>query len=64
MPVPCAADEHFIQPFEGLHQVVLEGRECCADGRAAEAVGDEAEMSQTALHSRLQDQRGAAVPQR
>lgn len=56
MPVPCAADEHFIQPFEGFHQVVLEGCQCCTDGWASEAVGDEAEMSQTALHARLQDQ--------
>lgn len=64
MPVPCAVHEYFIQPLEGLHQVVLEGGEGGTDGRAPEAVGDEAEMSQTALHSGLQDQRGPAVPQR
>lgn len=64
MPVPCAVHEYFIQPLEGLHQVVLEGGEGGADGRAPEAVGDEAEMSQAALDSGLQDERGAAVPQR
>lgn len=64
MPVPCAVHEYFIQPLEGLYQVVLEGGEGGADGRAPEAVGYQAEMSQTALDSGLQDERGAAVPQR
>ena len=64
MPVPCAVHEHFIQPLEGLHQVVLEGGERCADGRAPEAVGYQAEVSQAALDPGLQDEGGAAVPQR
>lgn len=53
MPVPCAVHEHFIQPLKGLYQVVLEGRERCTDGWAPKAVGYQAEMSQTALDTRL-----------
>lgn len=61
MPVPCAVHEYFIQPLEGLHQVVLEGGEGGADGRAPEAVGDEAEVSQAALNARFQNWGGPAV---
>lgn len=63
VPIACAVQEHFIQPLEGLHQVVLEGGEGSTDGRAPKAVGDQAEMSQTALDTGLEDERGAAVPQ-
>lgn len=53
VPVPRAVHEHFIQPLEGLHQVVLEGCERRTDGRTPKTVGYQAEMSQTALDTRL-----------
>lgn len=54
----------FVQQFEGLQQVALEGREGGADGWRAKAVGQQAEVGQTALHPGLQAWRGPAGPER
>lgn len=55
--------EHLVHAFERLGEIVLQGRDRGAHRRAAEAVGDEVEVGQTALDARLQDGVGPRVPQ-
>lgn len=62
--VAARAQVHFVHLFERLVQIVLQRGHGSADGRGAEAVGDEAEVGQATLDARLQDGRGAGVPQR
>lgn len=44
----------FVQHFDRLHQVALEGGEGGADGRGAEAVGEQAEVGEASLDAGLQ----------
>lgn len=64
MRVAARAQVHFVHLFERLVQIVLQRGHGGTDGWGAEAVGDEAEVGQTALDARLQDGRGTGVPQR
>lgn len=61
--VGVVAEVHFVHGLEGLGEIVLQGRNRGAHRRAAEAVGDEVEVGQTALDARLQDGVGPRVPQ-
>lgn len=61
--VGVVAEVHFVHGLEGLGEIVLQGRNRGAHCRAAEAVGDEVEVGQTALDARLQDGVGPRVPQ-
>lgn len=54
----------FVQHFDGLQQVALEGAECGADGWRAEAMGEQAEVGQAALDPGLQARRGPTRTQR
>lgn len=62
--VTARAQVHLVYLFERLVQVVLERGHCGADGGRAKTVRDEAEMSQAALDSRLQNGCGPRVSQR
>lgn len=53
----------FVQHFDGLHQVALEGGERGADGGGAEAVGEQAEVGEASLDARLQAGGGPAAAQ-
>lgn len=53
LSVAARAQIHLVHLFERLVQVVLKWGHGGADGRRAEAVGDEAEVGQAALDSRL-----------
>lgn len=57
-------EEHLVEPFEGLGEVVLQGGEGGADGGRAEAVRDEGEVGEAALDAGLQDGAGPGVAQR
>lgn len=54
--------EHLVHAFERLGEIVLQCRECGANGWGAEAVRDEAEVREAALDPRLQDGARPAVP--
>lgn len=54
----------FVQQFEGLQQVALESAEGSADGRCAEAMGEQAEVGQAALNPGLQARCGPTRTQR
>lgn len=62
--VVVLASFSFVQHLNGLHQVALKGRQRRADGRSAEAVGEQAEVGEAALDARLQARRGSTAPQR
>lgn len=51
-----------VYDHQGLLYVVLHGRHGGTDGRAAEAVRDQAEVRQAVLDIRLQDRGGPVVP--
>lgn len=53
----------FVQHFDRLHQVALEGGECGANGRSAKAVGEEAEVGEAALDAGLQAGGGSTAAQ-
>ena len=55
LSVAAGAQIHLVHLFERLVQVVLKWGHGGADGRRAEAVGDEAEVGQAALDSRFHD---------
>lgn len=55
---------HFVHLLERLVEVVLQRGHGRADGRRAEAVGDEAEVSQAALDPGLEDGSRTGVSQR
>lgn len=57
-------EEHLVESFEGLGEVVLQGGEGGADGGRAEAVRDEGEVGEAALDAGLQDGAGPGVAQR
>lgn len=44
----------FVQQFDRLHQVALEGGERRADGGCTEAMGEQAEVGEASLDARLQ----------
>ncbi len=53
----------FVQHFDCLHQVALEGGEGGADGRSAEAVGEQAEVGEASLDAGLQAGGGSTAAQ-
>jgi len=53
----------FVQHFNRLHQVALEGRERGADGRAAKAVCEQAEVGEASLDAGLQAGGGPTAAQ-
>lgn len=53
----------FVQHFDRLHQVALEGGECSANGWSAKAVGEQAEVGEAALDTRLQAGGGSTAAQ-
>lgn len=53
----------FVQHFDRLHQVALEGGERGADGGGAEAVGEQAEVGEASLDAGLQAGRGSTAAQ-
>lgn len=55
---------HFVHLLERLIEVVLQRGHGRADGRRAEAVGDEAEVSQAALDPGFEDRSRPRVSQR
>lgn len=57
LPSPFA----FVQHFDRLHQVALEGGECGADGGSTEAVGEQAEVGEASLDAGLQAGGGSAA---
>lgn len=59
-----AASLGFVQQFEGLQQIALEGTEGGADGRRAKAMGEQAEVGQAALNPGLQAWRWPTRTQR
>lgn len=54
----------FVQHFDRLHQVALEGGQRGADGGSAEAVGEQAEVGEASLDAGLQAGGGSAAAQR
>lgn len=64
VPVSGVVQEHLVHAFERFGEIVLQGRECSANSRGAEAVRDETEVREAALDARLQDGAGPAVPDR
>lgn len=54
----------FVQHFDRLHQIALEGGERGADGGCTEAVGEQAEVSQASLDAGLQAGGGSTTTQR
>lgn len=61
--VGVVAEVHFVHGLECLGEIVLQGGDCGAHSRAAEAVRDEVEVGQAALDARLQNGGGPRVPQ-
>lgn len=59
-----AASLGFVQEFEGLQQVALEGAEGGADGWGAKAMSEQAEVGQAALNPGLQTWCGPTRTQR
>lgn len=59
-----AASFSFVQQFQGLQQVALEGAEGGANGRCAKAMGEQAEVGQAALNPGLQARCGPTRTQR
>lgn len=51
--VGVAAEVHFVHGLQRLGEIVLQGGDGGAHGRAAEAVRDEVEVGQAALDARL-----------
>lgn len=56
-------EEHLVESFERLGEVVLQGGQGGTDGGGAEAVRDEGEVGQAALDAGLQDGGGPRVAQ-
>jgi len=54
----------FVQHFDRLHQVALEGGERGADGRSTKAVGEQAEVGEASLDAGLQAGGGSTAAQR
>lgn len=54
----------FVQHFDRLHQVALEGGERGADGGGTEAVGEQAEVGEASLDAGLQARGGPTAAQR
>lgn len=62
--VPARTHVHFVHLFERLVEVVLQRGHGRTDGRRAEAVGNEAEVSQATLNPWLQNGSRPRVSQR
>lgn len=54
----------FVQHFDRLHQVALEGGERGADGGSTEAVGEQAKVGEASLDPGLQAGGGSTAAQR
>lgn len=54
----------FVQQFDRLHQVALEGGERRADGGCTEAMGEQAEVGEASLDARLQAGGGSTGTER
>lgn len=61
--VALAASLGFVQQFEGLQQIALEGAEGGTDGWCAKAMGEKAEVGQAALNPGLQTRCGPTCTQ-
>lgn len=63
MTVGVVVEVHFVHGFNGLGQIVLEGRDSRAQRRGPETVRNETKVGQTALDSRFEDGLRPGVPQ-
>lgn len=53
----------FVQQFDRLHQVALEGRQRSADGRSTKPMGEQTEVGEASLDTRLQARSGSTASQ-
>ena len=53
MDVDGGGGVELVQVLDALAQIVLQGRQSCHDGRGAEAVRDEREVSEVSLNTGL-----------
>lgn len=53
----------FVQQFDSLHQVALEGRQRSTDGRSTKPMGEQAEVGEASLDTGLQARSGSTASQ-